>query len=47
MDYHDIISIKPGKRGGKPIMRGLRITMQGVLEYLAGGMRAGEIRARA
>ncbi len=45
MDYHDIISIKPGKRGGKPIMRGLRITMQGVLEYLAGGMRAGEILA--
>ena len=38
MNYHDIISIESGKRGGKPTIRGLRITVQDVLEYLAGGM---------
>lgn len=43
MDYHDIITIEPGKRGGKPIIRGLRITVQDVLEYLAGGMSEKEI----
>jgi len=45
MDYHDIITIEPGKRGGKPIVRGLRITVQDVLEYLAGGMSEDEILA--
>jgi uncharacterized protein (DUF433 family) len=35
MDYHDIITIEPGKRGGKPIIRGMRISVQDVLEYLA------------
>lgn len=45
MDYHDIISIEPGKRGGKPIIRDLRITVQDVLEYLAGGMSEDEILA--
>jgi len=45
MDYHDIITIEPGKRGGKPIIRGLRITVQDVLEYLAGGMSEDEILA--
>jgi uncharacterized protein (DUF433 family) len=38
MDYQDIITIEPGKRSGKPIIRGMRITVQHVLEYLAGGM---------
>lgn len=38
MDYHEIITIEPGKRSGKPCIRGLRITVQDVLEYMAGGM---------
>lgn len=43
MDYRGIISIEPGKRGGKPCIRGLRITVQDVLEYLASGMSQEEI----
>lgn len=43
MDYSKIITIEPGKRGGKPCIRGLRITVQDILEYLAGGMTADEI----
>jgi uncharacterized protein (DUF433 family) len=43
MDYPDLISIEPGKRGGKPCIRGLRITVYEVLEYLAGGMSEEEI----
>ena len=43
MDYHDIITIEPGKRGGKPCIRGLRITVYDVLEYLASGMTETEI----
>jgi len=38
MDYRRLITIEPGKRGGKPCIRGLRIAVQDVLEYLAGGM---------
>ena len=38
MDYHKIITIEPGKRGGKPCIRGLRITVADVLDYLAAGM---------
>ena len=38
MDYAKIITIDPGKRSGKPCIRGLRITVSDVLEYLAGGM---------
>ena len=38
MSYSDIITIEPGKRGGKPCIRGLRITVYDVLEYLASGM---------
>jgi uncharacterized protein (DUF433 family) len=45
MDYRDIITIEPGKRGGKPTIRGMRITVQDVLEYLAGGMSEAEILA--
>jgi uncharacterized protein (DUF433 family) len=45
MDYRDIISIEPGKRSGKPCIRGMRITVYDVLEYLAGGMSEDEILA--
>ena len=43
MDYSGIITVEPGKRGGKPCIRGLRITVPDVLEYLAGGMSENEI----
>jgi uncharacterized protein (DUF433 family) len=45
MDYSRIITIEPGKRGGKPCIRGLRITVYDVLEYLASGMTHAEILA--
>jgi uncharacterized protein (DUF433 family) len=38
MDYRDRITIDSGKRGGKPCVRGLRITVYEVLDYLASGM---------
>ena len=41
--YRSRISIEPGKRGGKPVIRGMRITVYDVLEYLASGMSEGEI----
>lgn len=43
MPYSDIITIEPGKRGGKPCIRGLRITVYDVLQYLASGMTQEEI----
>jgi len=43
MKYSDIITIEPGKRGGKPCIRGLRITVYDVLEYLASGMTHAEV----
>lgn len=43
MEYRRIITIEPGKRGGKPCIRGLRITVYDVLEYLASGMTEEEI----
>lgn len=43
MDTSSIITIEPGKRGGKPCIRGLRITVYDVLEYLASGMSEAEI----
>lgn len=43
MDYTAIITIEPGKRSGKPCIRGLRITVSDVLEYLAAGMTTSEI----
>jgi len=43
MNYRDIITIEPDKRSGKPCIRGLRITVSDVLEYLAGGMSIDEI----
>lgn len=45
MQYKDIITIEPGKRGGKPCIRGMRITVYDVLEYLASGMTQQEILA--
>ncbi len=45
MDYSQIITVEPGKRGGKPCIRGLRMTVTDVLEYLASGMTAAEIVA--
>lgn len=45
MDYRRLITIEPGKRGGKPCIRGLRITVTDVLEYLAAGMTVEEILA--
>ncbi len=38
INYRDYITIEPGKRSGKPSIRGMRITVQDVLEYLASGM---------
>ncbi len=38
MPYTDIITIDPAKRGGKPCIRGLRITVYDVLDSLASGM---------
>ena len=43
MDYRRIVTIEPGKRGGKPCIRGLRITVYDVLGYLASGMSTEEI----
>ncbi len=43
MDYRKIITIEPGKRGGKPCIRGLRMTVGDVLQYMAGGMTIDEI----
>jgi uncharacterized protein (DUF433 family) len=45
MKYQDILTIEPGKRGGKPCIRGMRITVYDVLEYLASGMTQEEILA--
>src|SRR5258708_19081677 len=43
MSYQDLITVEPGKRGGKPCIRGLRITVYDVFDYLAGGMSVEEI----
>lgn len=43
MNYEEVITIEPGKRGGKPCIRGLRITVYDVLDYLASGMTEQEI----
>jgi len=43
MNYTDIITIEPAKRSGKPCIRGLRITVYDVLEYLASGMTEAQI----
>ena len=43
MNYSNIITIESGKRSGKPCIRGMRITVVDVLEYLASGMTEAEI----
>jgi len=44
-DYSHLITLEPGKRSGKPCIRGLRITVYDVLSYLAAGMTIDEILA--
>lgn len=41
--YKNIITLEPGKRSGKPCIRGLRITVEDILRYLASGMSIQEI----
>lgn len=43
MHYSEIIMMDPGRLGGKPSIRGLRISVQSVLEYLASGMSEQDI----
>ena len=45
MKYDHLITIDPARRGGKPCIRDLRITVYDVLDYLAGGMMTAEILA--
>jgi uncharacterized protein (DUF433 family) len=42
-DYKDIITIEPGKRGGRPCIRGMRIAVADILGWLASGMSHDEI----
>ncbi len=43
IDLSESISIDPEVRGGKPCIRGTRITVYDILEYMAGGMSEQEI----
>ena len=43
MDYRERIVIDPGVRSGKPCIRGTRITVADVFDYLAGGMTQAEV----
>lgn len=43
MNYREIITVEPGKRGGRPCVRGMRITVGDVLGWLAAGMSMAEI----
>ena len=43
MSYRDLITIEPDKRGGRPCIRGLRVTVYDVLGYLASGMSEDQI----
>jgi uncharacterized protein (DUF433 family) len=43
MDLSGVITVEPGKRSGQPCIRGMRITVRDVLEYLAGGMTVQEV----
>jgi uncharacterized protein (DUF433 family) len=43
--YEQLITIEPGKRSGKPCIRGLRITVYDVLSYLAAGMSIDDVLA--
>lgn len=42
-DYRSVITLEPGKRGGQPCIRGMRITVADVLGWLAAGMSPDEI----
>ena len=42
-NYKDIITIEPGKRSGQPCIRGMRITVNDVFEFLASGMTVAEV----
>jgi uncharacterized protein (DUF433 family) len=43
VDYRNIITIEPGKRSGQPCVRGMRITVSDILNYLASGMTEAEV----
>lgn len=43
MDYRGVITIEPGKRGGRPCIRGMRISVYDILGWLAAGMSAEQI----
>ncbi len=43
MSYEGIITIEPGKRSGQPCIRGMRMTVADVLDYLASGMSIEEV----
>ena len=43
MTYKGIITLDPNQRGGKPCIRGMRITVYDVLDYLASGMTKEDI----
>ena len=45
LDYQEYITIEPDKRGGKPCIRGMRVTVYDVLDYLASGMSQTQILA--
>ena len=45
MNYQDRITVEPGKRGGRPCVRGLRISVYDVLDMLASGMSQADIVA--
>ena len=43
MNWREIITVEPDKRSGKPCIRGMRVTVSDVLDYLASGMTVDEI----
>ena len=43
MDYSNIITIEPGQRSGQPCIRGMRLTVYAVMDYLGGGMSIEEV----
>jgi len=45
MNYRNIMTMEPGKRGGRPCVRGMRITVADVLGWLAAGMSHDQILA--
>ena len=45
VNYQDVLVIEAGKRGGRPCIRGMRITVYDVLSYLAAGMSREEVLA--